>query len=150
MSISTPIETRQISRSKLTFEIDKNSTTSDLTGIPDTSNESLAGEDITAYSLVYLDSAGLIRKADYTTNEAVALVIQDLLENDPVSLISEGNVSMPSHGFSIGERLFLSSGTPNFSTTVPTLTSGNILQNIGYVKNADTIYLDIDIPITFE
>lgn len=150
MSISTPIDSRQISRSKLTFEIDNKPKIKELNSSIGSSNELLAGENISANSLVYIDSAGLIKLANHNSFAAVGFVSEDVLEDGPVNLIFQGIVSMPAHGFSIGSNLFLANGTPNIDNMLPLLSSGDILQQVGYVISADNIKLEIEQPITME
>lgn len=150
MSITTPIETRKISRSKLTFEFDNIQKSNVFNGLIETSTLPVAGEDIAENSLVYLDSDGLIKKANYASFSAIGMVSEDLLEDDPVTIIFEGKVTITDHGFAIGEPLFLTTGSPNYSNTLPTLTSGDLIQRIGYAMDADTIYLNIEEEITME
>jgi len=152
MSISTPLETRQIPRSKLSFEININSKINGLNSLADSTIAStlIAGEDIPALSLVYLDSAGLVKIANYSSFAAIGIVTQDLLEDDPVTLFFEGKLSSTAHGNAIGEKLFLTTGSPNYSDTLPSLTAGDLIQEVGYVIDSDTIYLDLSGPLRLE
>lgn len=145
------IKDRAISPSQVAFNINRKIKNALFAQADSDINSSLlAGEDISANSLVYIDSSGLIKTANYASFATIGIVTQELLEDDPATIIFEGKVTMPAHGFTIGESLFLTTGTPNFSNTLPILTSGDLIQRVGYAMDADTIYLNIEEAVKLE
>jgi len=104
-----------------------------------------AGEAITAGNAVHIAADGLAYKADNSNNKpANGFAVNDVIQNDTVYILTSRRITVSSASFTVGNKVFLSSGTINVTTTIPTLANNNILQRLDTAVSTDTAQIKIE------
>lgn len=101
-----------------------------------------AGEDISAYEIVYLDGT-LIKKADASNINkmpAVGMALASGLMNETIDVCFRGIIANPAWNFTSGVALFLMSGGV-IGHNAPD-TSGNVIQGLGQALTKTAIHFD--------
>ena len=107
----------------------------------------VAGESISKGNAVHLTSDGLAYKADAENDKpAIAFALNDAIVNESVYIATSRQIQIPTANFTIGSDVFLSSGTINISTTIPTLVNNLIVQRIGLAISVDKVLIEIEKP----
>jgi hypothetical protein len=92
----------------------------------------VAAESILTGNAIHLASDGLAYKANATDSKpALAFALNDAVTGETVYLATSRRVTVASASFTIGAEIFLSSGTNNITTIIPTLSNGLIVQRLG-------------------
>jgi len=108
-------------------------------------DEFTAAESITEGNAVHVASDGLAYKADNSSNKpANGFSAVTASTGETVYLHTSRQITINSATFSVGSKVFLSSGTINISTSIPTLSNNDILQRLGTAITSDTIQINIE------
>jgi hypothetical protein len=101
-----------------------------------------AGEALTDGQICYIKSDGKygLAKADVVgTMPGVAIAAASIANNATGNFYKFGEVTLASHGFTVGATLYVSAVTAGLKTTTAPSTSGYQVQKIGWVQDANTI-----------
>jgi hypothetical protein len=151
MPVSTSISTREVSKRQVAFNTNKKKSTNFFESIDFLEDlEFEAGENITLNNLVYLSSDGLIYNSSYQNNPAIGIATKTVAVGERTNLLFSGDVIIDGLSHLPGTELFLTDGVLNFSDTLPTLATNNIIQKIGTVLNSSKILLRIENPFYLE
>lgn len=101
-----------------------------------------AGENVVAGNLCYRKSDGKLWKADAdaaSTMPGIAIAGESISADATGNFFKFGEVTLASHGFTVGAILYASTAAGGMTTTAPT-GSGDQVQAVGVVKDANTIW----------
>lgn len=111
------------------------------------------GEDINAGYAISVQSDGLWYKATITASNnkpASAILVENGTTGQIVKARTIKEISIIGVTFVVGKTVWLSSGTPNLTTTLPTMTSGNRKQRLGRAKTASVLMIEIETSVVIE
>ena len=107
----------------------------------------VAGENISQYDWVYLNSDGKVYRANATsigTMTVVGKVSLAYSSGSTVTFTTGGPFNHPSHGFTTGSanKIYMSTSNGLGTLSAPS-TTDNIVQSLGYAKDSNTIIIRI-------
>jgi hypothetical protein len=115
--------------------------------VPYTKNTIVAtGHGFSAGQVVYRINAGTGWTASLAASSSTAEVsgiVEKVVDVNSFVLVTEGETVLPSHGFTSGDWLFVSTGSPGGLTNVSPINPGNVSKPVAWVKDSNTLVLNI-------
>jgi hypothetical protein len=104
-----------------------------------------AGETISKGNAVHIAADGLAYKGDNAASRpAVGFAAFDAEQNATVYVQSSRKLTVATLILAVGATVFLSSGSTNISTSIPTPDTNRIIQRLGTAVAADTIKINVE------